>query len=134
MKLTEAINELKENGYIISESNLSNNLQDKVKKIISYYNRYIGSDKLDKNYVQRKWNVFLGYTPDSDERKEIVDALIQKGYRADSFFYTDNVNHLVIGGKLDKKKQTAAKKIKDLMDSAGFNDYKELEKYIKNYI
>ena len=128
MNINEAKEVLEDNGYILDEGTMP-----VINNIIKYYNKYIGT-KDDRNYVQRTWQVWLGYTPTKELRKKIVDELLKLGYKAETFWYTDNVNHLIISGKIDTKKQTAAIKIKKLMDSANFKDLKELKDYLEKYI
>lgn len=131
MELKEAKDILEENGYIINEARtIGPRINDLVKRIIAYYNAHYKTE--DRKYVERNWRVYVGFTPNQEIRKRVVEELRNQGWKVDSFYYTDEVNNLTVYGKFDRKKQQAAQEIKDIMKKSGLT-FDELKDFIKNY-
>lgn len=131
MELNEAKDILEENGYIVNEARtVGPKINDLVKRIIAYYNAHYKTE--DRKYVERNWRVYVGFIPTDEVRKRVVEELRNQGWKASSFYYTDNVNDLTVYGKFDRKKQQAAQEIKDIMNKSGLT-FDELKDFIKNY-
>lgn len=130
MELKEAKNILEENGYIINEARRISPINDLIKRIIDYYNAHYKTE--DRKYVERNWRVYVGFIPSDIVRKRVVEELRKKGWKVDSFYYTDEVNDLTVYGKFDRKKQQAAQEIKDIMKKSGLT-FNELKDFIENY-
>lgn len=130
MELNEAKDILEENGYIINEARTVGPINDLIKRIITYYNAHYKTE--DRKYVERSWRVYVGFIPSSEVRKKVVEELRNRGWKVNSFYYTDEVNDLTVYGKFDRKKQQAAQEIKDIMNKSGLT-FDELKDFIKNY-
>lgn len=130
MELNEAKDILEENGYIVNEARTVGPINDLIKKIIAYYNAHYKTE--DRKYVERNWRVYVGFIPSSEVRKKVVEELRNRGWKVNSFYYTDEVNDLTVYGKFDRKKQQAAQEIKDIMNKSGLT-FDELKDFIKNY-
>lgn len=130
MELNEAKDILEENGYIINEARTVGPINDLIKRIIAYYNAHYKTE--DRKYVERSWRVYVGFIPSSEVRKKVVEELRNRGWKVNSFYYTDEVNDLTVYGKFDRKKQQAAQEIKDIMNKSGLT-FDELKDFIKNY-